>query len=704
MRFLEITPGKFLFLAILFIPFFVFSARSLYKTGKMWQKAFLMGLRCLSFLLFSMAFLRLSSLKKTFYESQGKIAIQIDTSGSTFLGEDGGAINLLKKKLHTFLDNLSSSETEVDLFTIDEKVNPTSYNTFLSIETSTKETKIIDSLEEFLGKRKGDYEGIILFSDGIDNSKSTPEFLAEEEIPINTVRMPPPSGKDVWIESVKFPPVGFKKVPFSIEITIKSKGISGDGRLKIYLNGEEQFDKKISIKRDEEIKVVKELTIHEEGSYLLYITLSPFSGEITYMNNSYVNYSKVIRDKNRVLQVVGTPNWDVRFLRRFLKKNLSIDLVTFMILRTRDDYIFVRDDELSLIPFPTREIFIEAIDTFDAVIFQNYNHLPYGPIEYLTNLKRIVETGKTGFILLGGDRAFYKGGYANTCIEDISPVKFINSPESYVEGEFKVKLTEEGKIHPITSFLEEFIEKLPPLHTINLDIQPKKDSVVLLKEEKGNPILVIGEREKGRSVLLATNSLWEWHFTSLIRYGFEVYTKLMQNMLNWVIGDPYFREISIEEGKESLKITVKDKNLKKCKRCRIKLKILSPDGIIMDEKNFVSEDGEMILKKGEIPSPSILLVEANGAQGIYPLKGEEKLEFKSFKEKEKLLERIASLSGGRFFEFDEFKPEKAKLMPKKKKIESSKEIKEIWNSSVFIFIFFGVIIMEWAMRRKWGMR
>jgi hypothetical protein len=701
MRFLEITPLKIGFVSILFVLFFIFSLRSLHKAEKRWQKVLLMALRCISFILFSTAFLRLSSFKKTYSETKGKAGIIIDTSGSMFAGEGGGAINRIKKRLGELLKEFSSQGREVDLFTLDEKISPSSLESLLSIENSERETKILDSLEEFFRKMETDYDGLVLFSDGIDNSEKSLDFLKEKKIPINTVKMPPPSEKDVWIDKVEFPTIAFKKVPFSIKVVIKSRGISGWGKLKIFLNGELHSFREIYLKK--EITVVKEFTIDEEGSYLLHIVLSPFPGELTDKNNYFTDYFKVIRDKIRVLQVVGTPTWDVRFLRRFLKKNISVELISFMILRTRDDYMLFSDNELSLIPFPTREIFVEAIDTFDVVIFQNFNYAPYGPVDFLYNLKRVVQKGKTGFIMLGGDRAFYKGEYSNTSVEEIAPVRFIDVPEPYINGEFRAKLTKIGEVHPITSFLKEFIEKLPPFHTINLDIQPKKDSLVLLTDTKGNPIIVLGESEKGRCVVIATNSLWEWYFDSLLKNGFEVYTKLMQNILNWVTEDPYFKEVSVEERGEKLIITVRDKNFKECKKCKIDLKFLSPDGKIVGERNLETE-GNLILKKDEIPSPSIISIQKGGAQINYPLKGKENLEFKNFTQREKLLERIAELSGGRYFEFEEFKAEKARFLSKEKRIENWKEIKEVWTSSVFIFLFFGVIMIEWTLRRKWGMR
>ena len=87
-------------------------------------------------------------------------------------------------------------------------------------------------------------------------------------------------------------------------------------------------------------------------------------------NNERAVLVRVTRDKLRVLLLCGAPTWDTRFLRAFLKADPSIDLITFFILRTSSDLTMASPEELSLIPFPTDELFREHLDSFDIV------HLP----------------------------------------------------------------------------------------------------------------------------------------------------------------------------------------------------------------------------------------------------------------------------------------------------------------------------------------
>ena len=94
--------------------------------------------------------------------------------------------------------------------------------------------------------------------------------------------------------------------------------------------------------------------------------------------------------------------------------NPNIDLIAFYILRTRDDMLFdVAQDELSLIPFPVEDLFGPELETFDLIIFQDFNFEPFFPRTYLENIKTYVQKGG-GFMMLGGRGSFGTGGYAAT--------------------------------------------------------------------------------------------------------------------------------------------------------------------------------------------------------------------------------------------------------------------------------------------------
>ena len=136
-----------------------------------------------------------------------------------------------------------------------------------------------------------------------------------------------------------------------------------------------------------------------------------------------------------------------------LKGNPNVDLISFFILRTQDDVSLVPNDEMSLIPFPTRELFEQQLPSFDLIILQNFEYLPYGIGDYLENIRSYVEGGG-GLAMLGGPQSFSSGGYYGTPVAAALPVELYGPFDSgpvLDTSRFSPQLTDAGTSHPVTS-------------------------------------------------------------------------------------------------------------------------------------------------------------------------------------------------------------------------------------------------------------
>lgn len=106
------------------------------------------------------------------------------------------------------------------------------------------------------------------------------------------------------------------------------------------------------------------------GMNVLQFDVAAAPDELTDRNNSAVVQINGVRDRLRVLLVSGEPHAGERTWRNLLKSDASVDLVHFTILRPPEKQDGVPVSELSLIAFPTRELFIEKIEEFDLIIFR----------------------------------------------------------------------------------------------------------------------------------------------------------------------------------------------------------------------------------------------------------------------------------------------------------------------------------------------
>src|SRR5262249_20199243 len=142
---------------------------------------------------------------------------------------------------------------------------------------------------------------------------------------------------------------------------------------------------------------------------------------------------------------------------------------------------------MSLIPFPTRELFEQQLPSFDLIILQNFEYLPYGIGDYLENIRSYVKGGG-GLAMLGGAQSFTSGGYFGTPAAAALPVGLFGPFESgpvLDTQKFQPQLTDAGIQHPVTSLRYAADDnraqwkQLPQLEGVNLVAGAKPDATVL---------------------------------------------------------------------------------------------------------------------------------------------------------------------------------------------------------------------------------
>ncbi len=109
-----------------------------------------------------------------------------------------------------------------------------------------------------------------------------------------------------------------------------------------------------------------------------------------------------VRENLRVLLVSGEPHAGERTWRNMLKSDAAVDLVHFTILRPPEKQDGTPINQLSLIAFPTRELFQEKLDEFDLIIFDRYQHRGILQLLYYDNISRYVEEHGGALLVAAG--------------------------------------------------------------------------------------------------------------------------------------------------------------------------------------------------------------------------------------------------------------------------------------------------------------
>ncbi|MGE5540253.1 MAG: hypothetical protein ACM30I_16675 [Gemmatimonas sp.] len=293
--------------------------------------------------------------------------------------------------------------------------------------------------------------------------------------------------------------------------------------------------------------------IRHGGANVVEIATDVVPGEITPINNRAAVVIEGVRDRLKVLLVSGLPHNGERVWRNLLKADPSVDLVHFTILRPPEKQDGTPVRELSLIAFPTRELFEEKLDTFDLVIFDRYHRRGILPTAYLDNVVRYVQNG--GAVLeAGGPGLASPNGLYNTPLKAVLPLV---PTGQMIDRPFKPHVTEIGRRHPVTMGL--------PGSQGGPDDEPSwsrwfrqadasaRGGQVVMEGAGGKPLLVLDRVGQGRVAELSSDQIWLW------ARGYEgggPQAELLRRVAHWLMKEPTLEEEDLRAVAQGSNVTV----------------------------------------------------------------------------------------------------------------------------------------------------
>src|SRR6056297_3363161 len=314
------------------------------------------------------------------------------------------------------------------------------------------------------------------------------------------------------------------------------QGLQGRSEISIAIDGEEP--RSFTVPVGEALNLP--LTLEHAGQNVIQFIVPEAEGELTDRNNAAVVQINGIRDRLRVLLVSGEPHPGQRTWRNLLKSDPSVDLVHFTILRPPDKQDGVPVSELSLIAFPTRELFMEAVDEFDLIIFDRYQRRGILPTLYIDNIRRYVEDGGALLVAAGPDFASAASLYRSP-LADILPGR---PTARVIETPFLPEISPLGERHPVTAGLEDEHEPLSGSDAPwgrwlrQVELTPESGRTVMTGDN-GAPLLMLDRVGEGRVALLASDHAWLWD------RGYEgggPQLEMLRRLAHWMMGEPDLEE------------------------------------------------------------------------------------------------------------------------------------------------------------------
>lgn len=379
--------------------------------------------------------------------------------------------------------------------------------------------------------------GVIMLTDGrLHDLDRAPRLPA----PLHMLMTGEPDDWDRRLIVSNAPAFAILGEQFSLTLRIEDQGASPGADsvpLTISIDGDTPLTLSVPIGQDIDLPI----ELPHGGMNVLQFTIPTEDGELTNRNNAAVVQINGVRDRLRVLLVSGEPHPGERTWRNLLKSDSAVDLVHFTILRPPEKQDGVPVEELSLIAFPTRELFLEKITDFDLIIFDRYRRRGILRPEYLDNIRQYVEDGGAVLISSGPEYGAAESIYRSP-LGSILP----GAPTARVfEEGYTPQITDLGQRHPVT----EGLDQLSPNPDGEgpgwgrwfrlVDVLVPEEANVVMSGIDDRPLLILNRIGEGRVSLMASDQSWLWD------RGYEgggPQLELLRRLAHWMMKEPELEE------------------------------------------------------------------------------------------------------------------------------------------------------------------
>ncbi|MCC7341139.1 MAG: FixH family protein [Bryobacterales bacterium] len=570
--------------------------------------------------------------------------------------------------------------------------------------------------------------GVLLVSDGADNRGAiAPELLAAiraRRIPVHTLGIGRTEmERDVELEDLRAAPRTYSNAKLSAQIRIRQAGFAGKpARLTLKLDGKVVANKEIVLAGDGRPQI-EEVTFPAgaAGAKILEASLDAMEGEPNFANNVRRQLVNVDPEKPRVLYVEGEPRWEMKFVRRAMEDDETLELVTM--LRTTQNKIYrqgIEDAKELESGFPTIP---EDLFSYSGLVIGTLESNWFTPAQ-IQLIRRFVDERGGGLLMLGGRNGLSDGGYGSSELSGILPVNLGTSPGTFSRTPAKPALTARGEESLVTRLVDDpaenrkLWEALPTLADHQKVGDPRPGAQVLLEmgaEGRRTPLLAMQRFGFGRTAVFATGGSWRWRMQrdhkDMAHYNF------WRQLLRWLVTDAprqvsteLSEQILLDRGDVTLTARVRDKKWAPVNDSTVTARIVGPDGAGMEQRlePVAGQPGEYRLQANVTQAGTYVaeIIARRGAEEV----GRDTLSFRREDgvaeafgrvQNRALLEGLSARTGGNYYTAPD-----ASRIPEELTFSQSgltmKETRDLWSLPIFFLLLAFLKVAEWILRRRWG--
>ena len=668
---------------------------------------------------------------------QNIIAVLVDASRSMGIADSAGktreaaalaalqagVLAGLQKRFQTRIYRFGSELTRVDALEGMAPVEPA--------------TRISDTLKR-LATETSDLPigAVLLLSDGGQNaagsngsgiSREALQALRNRRLPVHTVGFGKEEiPRDVETEDVSIAASAIANSRISATVSLMQRGYGGQSAKLTVRDGAKQVaEREIAFAADGRMQTEQLFfSAGAAGAKSLTFGIEPLSGEENLSNNAVTRPILVSDRKRGILYVEGEPRWEYKFIRRAEAEDPTVQLVSM--LRTSENKIYrqgISDPNELANGFPVRA---EDLFGYAGIIIGSVDAGYFTPLQQEL-LREYVDRRGGGILFLGGRFSLSDGGWAASTLSDVLPTFLPAGNHNFHRNAATVELTPQGLDSPITQLLDDPTKnaqrwkRLTYLADYEDAGSPKPGATVLADLHVGRrklPLLITQTYGHGRTAILATGGTWRWQMSEVL--GDPSHDLFWQQLLRWLIAEspgPVAASMPerflMDQGRVQLSAQVRDRQFQQAVNARVTAHIIGPDGLNASVDLAPSENTPGLYQAewtAEKSGTYLAEVSAASAGTQSQELGRDVITFQRedgvaenfhTEQNRRLLEQLASDTGGRYWKTSELENLPQEISYSEAGI-SVRNTKELWDMPIVFLLLLGLPLVEWLLRRKWG--
>jgi hypothetical protein len=626
--------------------------------------------------------------------------------------------------------------------TEDDKATPAEF--VRSLEAKAPASRLGDSIREVLELQRGrPTAAIIMFTDGATTEGASLADAAtvarRKSVPLYFVGLGNERPSiDLQLADLLADEAVFLGDAINFEFRLASRGYTGPAKLKLFREGStEPFaEQTIQVTGDEASQVVRMSTRPaEEGDFDFIVQVDPQPRELNVTNNKLTRRVAVREEKLRVLFAQSYPNYEYRYLKNVLERELNRpgregEERGFRAVLQEADAEYAETDKSAAAVFPISR---EELFKYDVLILGDVNPslLTHSVLE---NIYEFVNVRGGGLVLIGGPK-YLPLAYRDSPLAALFPANVdsfrVPDVDEIVKGNFRPRLTPLGLNSPAMQLADTpaeniklWNETLAPLRWF-ASVSDLRPGVRVLAEHpdlrgfdnQPLPIITLQFHGAGKVVFHTTDETYRWRF----RAGDVYFARY------WIQTIRYLSRSKLLGESEGVELTVDREEYQQSESIRLRARFLDDrnapaedDGVLVIVQQEAGQRRSVRLRRDALNRGVFEAVVEGLPPGRYrawiatpvfagrPPSREFRVqappgELAEVQMKAADLQAAAKASDGKFYRVHDALKLLNDLPPGRHVRVESLPPQPLWNLPFLPILFVGLLASEWLLRKKFGL-